>query len=286
MLSATEAVRARRLRPPPSLMQQYQEYVMQRIEGYKNSIERDELLRLGDEAVSEMQATAEGQFVLTEVLMLESVDRLIMKRLALRPYRRWRQQYLNLRAAQRQPTHWGLEPDCPLAALLPRIEPEDRAVAAGAGAASAAFLLAAHDAEVTFIASDLGAVERVESAMASESLAGAALCYFVQPGCWMPDFGGALSLVVLDAGSLADVDLASRAIFLNQLQEQTAPGGVHVIMSGTASLAPDALLGAYDGWQRDDVGGRRRRGVAARSRGLVLTKMEAAEGERVQGTVG
>ena len=139
---------------------------------------------------------------------------------------------------------------------------------------------------MTFIASDLGAVERVESAMASESLAGAALCYFVQPGCWMPDFGGTLSLVVLDAGSLADVDLASRAIFLNQLQEQTAPGGVHVIMSGTASLAPDALLGAYDGWQRDDVGGRRRRGVAARSRGLVLTKMEAAEDERAQRTGG
>ena len=83
MLTATEARQARR-RPPPSLMQQYQEYVLQRVEGFKNSITRDELLKLGDEAVSEMQSTAEGQFVLTEVLMLESVDRLIMKRLALR----------------------------------------------------------------------------------------------------------------------------------------------------------------------------------------------------------
>ena len=68
-------------------------------------MDRDELLRLGDEAVSELQTTSEGQFVLTEVLMLESVDRLIMKRLALRPYRRWRQQFIRLRKpSARQPT--------------------------------------------------------------------------------------------------------------------------------------------------------------------------------------
>jgi hypothetical protein len=138
--------------------------------------------------------------------------------------------------------------------------------------------------EVTFIASDLGAVERVESGMASESLGGGAVCYFVQPGCWMPDFGGPLSLVVVDAGSLADVDPASRAIFLGQLQEQTATGGVHVIVPGDSALAPDALLGAYDGWLRDDIGGRRRRGVAARSRGIVLTKAERASGARAEGT--
>ena len=44
MLTSTEARQTRR-RPPPSLMQQYQEYVLQRIEGFKNSIDRDELLR-------------------------------------------------------------------------------------------------------------------------------------------------------------------------------------------------------------------------------------------------
>ena len=87
MLSAAQlrATQHRR-RSPYSDKQYYQEYILQRIEGYKNSIGRDELLRLGDEAASELQAAAEGQFVLTEVLMLESVDRLIMKRLSLRPY--------------------------------------------------------------------------------------------------------------------------------------------------------------------------------------------------------
>ena len=80
----------RRRRSPYSDKQHYQEYILQRIEGYKNSIGRDELLRLGDEAAAELQHAAEGQFLLTEVLMLESVDRLIMKRLSLRPYNRWR----------------------------------------------------------------------------------------------------------------------------------------------------------------------------------------------------
>jgi hypothetical protein len=168
VLTATEARRARR-RPTPSLRQQYEEYVLQRIEGFKNSIPRDDLLRLGDEAVAEMQSTSEAQFLLTEVLMLESVDRLIMKRLALRSYRRWRQQFLKLREAQRQPTHWGLEPDCPLVTLLPRIEDQDPAVVVGAEAA--AYLLAAHDAAVTFMAAHVGAVERVEAGNANESLA-------------------------------------------------------------------------------------------------------------------
>src|SRR3954469_18216256 len=132
MLSATQVRQAsRRRRSPYSDKQHYQEYILQRIEGYKNSIGRDELLRLGDEAATELQATSEGQFVLTEVLMLESVDRLIMKRLSLKPYRRWRQQFIRFLAAQRTPTHWGLEANCPLTPLLPRIEPGDTALVVG-----------------------------------------------------------------------------------------------------------------------------------------------------------
>src|SRR5918911_3295543 len=147
MLSATEVRQiARRRRSPYSDKQHYQEYILQRIEGYKNSIGRDELLRLGDEAATELQATSQGQFVLTEVLMLDSVDRLIMKRLALRPYRKWRQQFLRLREAQRTPTHWGLEPGCPLARLVPRIEPADHTLVLGSGAEPAVYLLAAHEA--------------------------------------------------------------------------------------------------------------------------------------------
>lgn len=272
MLRGTETGRTRQRRPLPSLKQQYYEYVLQRIETYKNSLGRRRIIELGSEAAAEMQDTCEGQFLLTEVLMQEAVDRLIVRRLKLPAFSRWRQQYTKLRRAQREPTHWRLEPDCALAALLPRLEREDQVLVVGAGMEPAAYLLAAYDTTLTFIASDLGAVERVESGLANEGLASTAECLFVQPGCWLPPFHAPLDLVVLDAGSLTGVETPARAIFLSQVQELTAPGGLHVIMPGTSGLAPEALLSSYEGWARDDVARSRRRGAARRSSGVVLTR--------------
>jgi hypothetical protein len=207
MLSATD-IRGtqRRRRTPYSDKQHYQEYILQRIEGFKNSIGREELMRLGDEAASELQATSEGQFVLTEVLMLETVDRLIMKRLALRPYRRWREQFRKLREAQRTPVHWGLDSGCALARLLPRIEAHDIALVIGAGAEPTTYLLAAHDAAVTFVACDVGCVERVESRMAAEALASLFEGFVAPLAPALPCFLEALDqvdVVVIDPDTLA-----------------------------------------------------------------------------------
>ena len=277
MLSATEVRPShRRRRSPYSDRQHYQEYILQRIEGYKNSIGRDELLRLGDEAASELQATSEGQFVLTEVLMLESVDRLIMKRLSLRPYRRWRQQFIKLRAAQRTPTHWGLEPHCPLAPLLPRLEPEDSALVVGTEAAPATYLLAAHDAAVTFIAGDLGCVERVESRMAAEALASMFESYVAQLDQALPEFLSflcGLDVVVLDPSVLLDLSAADRSVLLGDLQARSRPGGIHVLLPTCKALGPDALRSLYAGWtQEDDPKRRRRTSDARRQDGLILCK--------------
>jgi hypothetical protein len=266
----------RRRRSPYSDKQHYQEYVMQRIEGYKNSIDRDELLRLGDEAASELSATSEGQFVLTEVLMLETVDRLIMKRLALRPYRRWRQQFIRLREAQRTPTHWGLDPTCPVAALLPRIEPQDTALVVGGAAEPTTYLLAAHDAAVTFLASDLGCVERVESRMAAESLASLFEAYVTQLCPCLPTFLYGIEevhIVVLDPSVLIEVVGADRAEFIGDLQRRTRPGGVHVLLASCRALAPASLRGLYRGWSVEELPKPRRRpGSHRRPDGLVLTK--------------
>jgi hypothetical protein len=276
MLSATEVRHSqRRRRSPYSDRQHYEEYILQRIEGYKNSIGRDELLRLGDEAASELQATAEGQFVLTEVLMLESVDRLIMKRLSLRPYRRWRQQFLRLRAAQRTPTHWGLEPHCPLAPLLPRIEPEDTALVVGIEAEPATYLLAAHDAAVTFIAADLGCVERVESRMAAEALASLFESYVAQLDQALPDFLGfldAIDLVVLDPSALLDLSPGDRGDLIGDLQNRSRPGGIHVLLPTCTGIAPDSLRSLYAGWTQEVDPKRRRRAGSRRPEGLVLSK--------------
>lgn len=282
MLKGTDTIRRRSRRPLPSLKQQYHAYVLQRIETYKNSLGRARLMELGAEAAADMQETGAEQFLLTEVLMQEAVDRLIVKRLKIPAFSRWKQQYANLRKAQREPTHWGLEPDSVLAALLPRLEPEDQVLVAGPAGAPAAFLLAAFDATVTFIASDLGAVERVESGLASEALAATAECFFVQPGCWMPDFESPLDLVVIDAGSLGEIDPPTRAIFMAQIIARTAEGGVHVLIPGAAGLAPDALLSHYDGWSRDEVGRTRRRGATTRTTGLVLAHTPSVTGRAIR----
>ena len=267
----------------PSLKQQYHEYVLQRIETYKNSLGRNRILELGGEAAAEMQDTCEGQFLLTEVLMQEAVDRLIAKRLKLPTFNRWKQQYTRVRRAQRELTHWHLEPDCALAALLPRIEREDQVLVVGPGMEPAAYLFAAYDTHLTFIAADMGSVERVEQVLANEALASTAECYMVQPGCWLPPFAALLDLVVIDAGCLNEVETTARALFLAQLQDATACGGVHVIMPGSSGLAPEALLSCYDGWARDDVARSRRRGAARKRAGLVLTRPDdTSEAEAAQ----
>jgi hypothetical protein len=262
-------------------MQHYQEYILQRIEGYKNSIGRDELLRLGDEAASELQATNQGQFVLTEVLMLESVDRLIMKRLSLRPYRRWKQQFTRLRAAQRTPTHWGLEPHCPVAPVLPRIEPEDTALVVGSGAAPTTFLLAAHDAAVTFLAGELGCVERVESRMAAEALSSLFESYVTQFDPALPDFLSfleGLDIVVLDPGVLLELGTGGRDDLIYDLQRRSRPGGVHIILPTCPAIAPEALRSLYGGWTQEEELKRKRRGTPARhAPGLILCKPTCPE---------
>jgi hypothetical protein len=282
MLTATQVQKAhRRRRSPYSDKQHYQEYILQRIEGYKNSIGRDELLRLGDEAASELQATSEGQFVLTEVLMLESVDRLIMKRLSLRPYRRWRQQFIRLRAAQRTPTHWGLEPHCPLTPLLPRLEPEDTALVIGAGAAPMTYLLAAHDVAVTFLAGELGCVERVESRMAAEALSSLFESYVThfEPSvpCFL-SFLQTLDIVVLDPAVLLELDPLDRGELIVDLQRRSRPGGVHIVLPTCRAIAPETLRSFYKGWDLEEAAKRKRRpGERKSPSGLILTKPTCPE---------
>src|SRR5213594_1179129 len=130
-------------RTPRSLKQEYQEFILQRLEEYKNTVPRAELLKIGDEAVRELQASAQDQYLLTEVLLLEHVDRIIFRRLRLPAFPRWRQKHRALRAAQRAPTHWGLESDGPLVGAVRRLEPGDLAVVVGAAALPAALFIAA-----------------------------------------------------------------------------------------------------------------------------------------------
>ena len=259
MLTAAEATgrRARR-RAPISLQQQYQQYIMQRIEAFKHALSRNELMQLAAEATAEMAGALEGQLVLTEVLVLESVDRLIAKRLKLPSYKRWRTHFQGIRESQREPTRWGMAQHHPVTRLLPRLEPGDRALLVGTGCGAAACLLAAHDVTVTFIADDLARVEALELQLASEALGASVEAYVVQLGNgWLPTLDGPAHLVVVDADAIRELTPPERDWLVPALQAITGPSGAHALVAGESSPA-GMLLGYYDGWMREQQSARRR----------------------------
>jgi hypothetical protein len=248
----TEPVPQRQRRPPLSPRQEYEEFVLQRIEDYKNQLTREELLALADESVQELEAGPDGQLVLTEVLVLEHVDRLIKKRLRLPGYRRWTGLHQRLRAAQRQPTHWGLPGDLPIDRLVGCLEPGEVSATLGSGAAGAAFLLAAHDLPVTALAESVETAEVIESRAADQALTRYVQVYAVQLG-WLPiDLRPAV--VVVDPMVFAHQDATDQVRTMTALLSATVEGGVHLVLpveqrGAVRSLAPEALLNHYSGWQ-------------------------------------
>jgi len=254
-------------RAPRSLKQEYQEFILQRLEEYKNTVPRAELLEIGDEAVRELQTSAEDQYLLTEVLLLEHVDRIIARRLRLPSFPRWRQKHRALREAQREPTHWGFDRAHPIVPWAARLEPGDVVVAVGAPALAEALFLAAHDAEVFLLDQDLGAVEAAEGRAVTEQLAGAFQALVINFGSWFPDLSPAL--VAIAPGSLAQLRVKDRATVIADLQARTPSGGVHIILPGGAAsrevipLAPEALQTLYRGWQLQRGGRSKRSGFVA-----------------------
>lgn len=253
MLTSPES-HPRRQRQSHSLKQEYEEFILQRIEEFKDQLTREQLLAIADEAVRELEMGAEEQLVLTEVLLLEHVDRLIIRRLRLPTYRRWRDRHVRLRRAQKQPTHWGLDPGTPLVKLVERVEDTDLGLVVGAAHAPAAFFLAAHDVSVVLIDPDLPAVEAAETRAAVEAIASRFQGVVVSFDTWFPEIAPAL--VVLDPALLARLEPEARQAALHTIRERTVPGGTHLILpaqppNGVMPLAPEALQASYTGWVID-----------------------------------
>jgi type III secretion system FlhB-like substrate exporter len=270
VLSPAELAQRQRARQTlPSLKQQYQEYLLNRIESYKESLSWNERMALPDEARRELDSGEQGQFFLTEILLTEMVDQLIMKRLRLPSYKKWRTQYADLRKAQREPVHWGVDPECALVRLLPRLESGDKVLLVGSGVQAEAFLLAAHDCEVTFLAEDLGLVDQIDSRASAEALSERLYTCVAVLGNWLPAFDHELDLVVIDAGTLSTMEHANRQTLLIGLSNLTRPGGVHVLLPAGSSSAPEGYLSHYPDWDREPAPPRRK---ASRSRGVILTR--------------
>jgi hypothetical protein len=210
---------------------------------------------------------------------------MIQKRLRLPSYNKWRKQFRALREAQCQPVHWGVDPAGAVAHLLPRLEALDNVLVIGLGVQAEACLLAAHQAEVTFVDDDFVVVEQLESRIASESLGGQFMAYVASLGEWLPpfsrlldqpgvlDFSRELDLAIVDASTLAGLTHANRTALLLEVRNLTRPGGVglNVIVPGKGRAAPEGYLSHYPDWDREPLGPTRR-GKAARTRGVIMVK--------------
>lgn len=254
-----------RRRPLRSLRQQYDLYVMDRIEHYKNSIPRGELLRLATESMDDIDESGESQFVLTEMVIQEAVDARIKRRLGVKSFEAWRKYFPKLRAGQRDPIHWGMDSGHLVAGLAPRLEPGDHVLVVGSGAESCAYLLAAHEATVTFLDGDFGVIERTEHRVAAESLSSTFFAICVQFGKWLPCVTPC-DLAVIDAGTLAALSPGERRVLLSELQELTVPGGMHALVPDALGSGPEGFAGHYASWTREAMppAGRRARGTVSR----------------------
>jgi hypothetical protein len=76
-----------------SLRSLYLEWVEEQLEEFKDSVPRSELLAIADEVVADLQVNRKGQYQLTELLLLEEVDRTIFRRLKLPGFRAWAAAY-------------------------------------------------------------------------------------------------------------------------------------------------------------------------------------------------
>jgi hypothetical protein len=255
-----------------SAREQYDAYVMARIEHYKNSISRDELFRLMETAHAEQPDNGEDQFVLTEVVADEMMNELIKRRLGIRKFSSWRRDHSTRRAAQQSPEKWGVDPAHIMAGLAQRIEPDDPVLVVGAGAEGCAYLAAAHEADVTYLDRSTHAVERAELRVASESLTCEFLGVCVQFDGWLPHLRDDFVLVVVDSGTLSALSPGMRRTLLHDLQRLTAPGGLHALVPDQSGTGPEGFAGHYAEWQREPLPPAGRRVRSAPPRGAVFLK--------------
>jgi hypothetical protein len=233
--------------PQRSLRHEYELYVEEEIEKYKESLPRSALLSIGDEAAKMLAAGP--QIGLTELLLCEEVDRIIRKRLRISSYRAWRRQYLKLLAELRRPEHWGLQADDAVVSAV-RPTADSRVLVAGIEDERSALYLAALGCEVTTIDTEQDVLERVLDAAYHAGLGGRVHAEVGDLVSWCP--AQPLSAVVCTPAALVDLTAEQRAQAIDVLQRATAGGGVHLLHTSTPQhprrVPIDELRGQYAGW--------------------------------------
>lgn len=232
-------------RPTRSFKHEYELFVEQEIENYKESIPRAALLTIGDEAVTSM--STQPQLALTELLLCEEVDRIIFRRLRLPSYQTWRRKRVALDRELRRPEHWGLRPDHVLVRAMPS-SLEGQALLAGSPDDGSALYLAANGCDVTAVAPEADVLERVMEAAVSCGLAGRVHAHVGDLATWTPE--QPLNVVVVSIAALEALPAAERERVIGALQAATIEGGVHLVPSLLARQGPtlQELRNRYRDW--------------------------------------
>jgi methyltransferase family protein len=232
-----------------SLRHEYGLYIELEIENYKESIPRSAILAIGDEAAAKL--AAEAQFVLTELLLLEEVDRIIFRRLRLPKYDTWRRRRLKLHEEMRRPEHWGLSASDAVVRTIGGASENgatSHVLVAGEGAQRSALFLAANGCDVTAIEPEADSVQRVMEAAIQAGLAERVHAFAAELTQWTPD--APLQAVVCSHSALSNLSARERARVIAVLQSATADGGVHLvetILAGASAI--DELRDTYRGWE-------------------------------------
>src|ERR1700737_993894 len=234
-------------RPYRSLKYEYAQYLEREIENYKESVPRSVLMSIGDAAVRAL--AGQQQFALTELLLCDEVDKIIVKRLRIEGYATWRKNRIKLLAELRRPEHWGLSRDDLVVRAVPTVSGDSRVLVAGAQVETPTLYLAANGCDVTaFAAPD--AVQRVRDAAEQAGLGERVHASTAALESFTPD--APLTAVIYTPAAFTGLSAAERARVIQVLQSATADGGVHLVQTIAAgkrtAVSMDELRRRYRGW--------------------------------------
>lgn len=231
---------------PRSLKHEYELYVDREIENYKDSIPRQAILSIGEEAVQAL--SSREQLALTEILLCAEVDRIIRARLRIPSFATWRRRRLKSLREFSRPERWGMRPDSAIARTA-RTVAEGHVLVAGASQEGPAIYLAANGCAVTALDTTEDVLERVMDAAAEVGLTGRVRGLVTNLASWSPDLP--LNAVVCAAAAFDGLSAVERERAITILQNATTAGGMHVLettANGVRLVTLEELRLRYAGW--------------------------------------
>lgn len=231
---------------PRSLKHEYELYVENEIENYKESVSRSAILKIGDEAAAALRAGE--QFAMNELLLWAEVDRIIRKRLRIPAYDTWRRKRIKMLEEYRRPEHWGIRPD---GVLAREVHPpaESKVLVAGGEIDRTALYLAAHGCDVTAVDREVKPLERVMNAAHAAGLSDRIQSFVADLADWSPDVP--LGALVCTSEAFSGLSVEERGRAFELLQGATREGGVHLvgtIVRGKRGVSVAELRRQYKGW--------------------------------------